>query len=64
MNTLEPIIAFIDERIKQLKRLVKAAKTHADLDVLEARVQELMMIRTLCTGLISQDKLLQKALAV
>ncbi len=60
MNTLEPVIAFIDERMKQLKR----ASSWPATDARDARIQELEMIRNLCTGLIEQDRLLQKALAV
>lgn len=56
MNSLEPVIAFIDERLKQLRR-----NNCVDADY---RIQELEMIRNLCTGLIEQDKLLKAAMGV
>lgn len=56
MNKLEPVIAFIDERIKQLERSKYSAEE------MDGRIEELEMIRTLCQGLIKQNEMLADAM--
>lgn len=64
MNTLEPVIAFIDARLEKLNGDNQRNPPRLDYFENITRINELQMIHTLCTGLIEQDKLLQKALAV
>jgi hypothetical protein len=59
MNSLEPVIAFIDERLKQI-----SDERHYRTPGNDARIQELEMVKTLCKGLIEQDRLLNAAMGI